>query len=133
MCIEIRLGTHRSTKSDQKRCHVAPAHEGDTEGLDAVIDVHAVLERGHGEAVGCAGVFAYLPPGVHADFVLLVGLLVVGDIFGEVEGKGLSGEEGKGTYQAMKLMENFQDTDVTISHFFGNLLQVIGWRAVEAC
>lgn len=35
-----------------------------------MIDVHAVFEGGHGESVGSAGVFAYLPPGVHADLVL---------------------------------------------------------------
>lgn len=74
MRIEISLRTRWSTQSNQKRCYITPAHEGDTKGFNAVVHVHAVFKGRHRETIRGAGVFAYLPPGVHADFVLKGGV-----------------------------------------------------------
>lgn len=70
MTIEICFSARMSSQADEERRHVAEALDGDSQSVDAVVDVHTVFQRAFGQAVGDAGVFSRLVPGEHSDHVL---------------------------------------------------------------
>ena len=68
--VEVRSSARWPPEAYEQRRHVAPALQRDAERLDAMVDVHSVLERVVRKSVGNPGVLVYLPPGVHPDHVL---------------------------------------------------------------
>ena len=70
MGIEVRPSARRPPETYEQWRHIAPALKRDAQRLDAMVDVHPVLERVVGQPVRDARVLVYLPPGVHPDHVL---------------------------------------------------------------
>ena len=48
MSIEVCFGSHCAAQPDKQRRHVAPALQRDAQRLNAVVDMHSILQRAHG-------------------------------------------------------------------------------------
>ena len=70
--VEVRPSARWPPNAYEQRRHVAPALQRDAQRLDAMVDVHPVLERVGRQSAGNPGVLVRLPPGVHPDHVLQI-------------------------------------------------------------
>jgi hypothetical protein len=68
--VEIRFSTSMPTKTDKYRRNIAKTLKCNSESINTMINVHAILERIFCQPIGNAWVFSSLIPGKHSNHIL---------------------------------------------------------------